>query len=122
MWEERTDGAWLFDASIYVERMAHVMISAQARLSTITACPCREREYRLAYHWDSDGKLITFVTRSHSGRIPSIAAICPAADWIEREIHDYYAVTFTGRESEPLVLRAGDAPGLFRNGKHGGDR
>ncbi len=121
-WEERADGLWLLDARLDVERMAQVMLAGEARLSTITATPFGERECRLAYHWDSDGRLLTFVTRTHAGHIASVSAICPAADWIEREIHDYFAVTFTGRESEPLVLRTSDAPGLFRNGRHGGAR
>jgi len=33
-------------------------------------------------------------------------------DWIEREIHEEYAIEFTGRAYEPLLLRAGDAAGV----------
>jgi NADH:ubiquinone oxidoreductase subunit C len=44
----------------------------------------------------------------------SIAGIWPAADWIERDIHDYYGIRFSGRETlTPLILRNGDPPGLF---------
>jgi NADH:ubiquinone oxidoreductase subunit C len=38
--------------------------------------------------------------------------MCEAADWIEREIHEEYGIEFTGREYEPLLLRAGDTPGV----------
>jgi hypothetical protein len=32
---------------------------------------------------------------------------------MEREIHDYFAVQFNGRESSPLYLNPGDSPGIF---------
>jgi len=44
---------------------------------------------------------------------PSKASdICEAADWIEREIHEEFALDFLGREYEPLLLRVGDKPGV----------
>lgn len=121
-WMERSDGWWLEDSNLDVGGMARVMAEAQARLATITATPLAHDECRLAYHWDWQGRLVTFVTTTHEGSIPSIAAICPAAEWIEREIHDYYAVHLMGRDDPPpLVLRPGDRPGLFRaNGREGG--
>ena len=33
-------------------------------------------------------------------------------DWIEREIHEGFAVDFVGREYEPLLLRQGDTLGV----------
>ena len=43
------------------------------------------------------------------------------ADWIEREIHDYFAVDFIGRDKlAPLVLRSDDRPGLFNWNNHKG--
>ena len=45
--------------------------------------------------------------------IGSIYDICEAADWIEREIHEEFAIDFTGRVYEPLLLREGDKPGLY---------
>ncbi len=44
--------------------------------------------------------------------IESIFDLCEAADWIEREIHEGFAIDFTGREYEPLLLREGDKPGV----------
>jgi NADH:ubiquinone oxidoreductase subunit C len=38
--------------------------------------------------------------------------LCEAVDWIEREIHEGFAVDFMGREYEPLLLRQGDTPGV----------
>jgi hypothetical protein len=105
--------------------MAALMVDQAARLVTITARPAPGGECRLAYHWDLTGQLLSLVTSTHDGVIPSIAAVCPAANWIEREIHDYFAVDFIGREDglDPLVLRPGDLPGLFQwNGPEGGEQ
>jgi hypothetical protein len=122
-WQQRADGWWLVDPDLDVEPIAGLMIGEGARLVTITARPAGDGECRLGYHWDVGGRLFTFVTMTRGGSIPSIAVTCPAADWIERETHDYFAVNFTGREDlQPLVLRAGDRPGLFHwNGHQGGE-
>lgn len=118
-WRARSDGLWLNDPELDVERMARVMMDLPARLVTITALAAGD-ECRLVYHWDFRGTLLNLGTITRQGSVTSIVAICPAADWIEREIHDYYAVKFTGRgELVPIVLRASDTPGLFHwNGDH----
>jgi hypothetical protein len=117
-WEQRPDGWWLIDPELDVRAMVRLMVEAQARLVTITGRPARGGECCLAYHWDQGGELLTFVTLSRAGSAPSIAAVCPAADWAEREIHDYFAVDFAGRDDlDPLVLRPGDPPGLFHSAK-----
>lgn len=121
-WEKRDDGWWLVDPELKVEEMARLMVEIEARLVTITARPAPDGECRLAYHWDLAGELLTLVTSSHQGAIPSIAAICPAAGWIEREIHDYFALDFIGRtDLQPLVLRPQDPPGLFLWNGHKGE-
>jgi NADH:ubiquinone oxidoreductase subunit C len=78
----------------------------------------------LAYHWDIGGIVHTLITTTRHARIASISPICPAANWIEREIHDYFGVRFDDHgDLSPLVLRSGDDPGLFHwNGQKGGDR
>jgi NADH:ubiquinone oxidoreductase subunit C len=51
-----------------------------------------------------------FVLKGES--IESIYDLCEAVDWIEREIHEGFAVDFVGREYEPLLLREGDKLGV----------
>jgi len=96
-----------------VEKMAHLMTEAKARLVTMTAYEVSNGEFRIIYHWDLEGQMLNMATMTDKGSIPSIAMIYPASDWIEREIHDYFAVQFTGRESPPLFLNPEDSPGIF---------
>jgi len=112
-WEEKPEGRWLEDSGLDVEKMAAVMVEAGARLVTVSACPLDTGEFRLIYHWDVEGSLLNCVAMTSQGALPGIAGICPAADWIELEIHDYYAVNFTGRDLPPLMLNEHDAAGIF---------
>lgn len=113
-WREAEDGFWLDDPDLAVERMAQRLLEAGARLATITALPAPGGEARLVYHWDIEGTLFNLGALTRGGKIPSIAPGCPAADWIEREVNDYFGVVFTGRDDlAPLVLRQGDRPGVF---------
>jgi hypothetical protein len=112
-WEEKSGGLWLEDPDLDVENMARVMVKAGARLVTVSASPPDTGEFRLIYHWDMDGNLLNCVTLTSQGALPAIAGTCPAADWIEQEIHDYYAVSFTGRDLPSLMLNEHDRPGIF---------
>jgi len=112
-WEKRSDGWWLETQDTGVEKMARLMTEAEARLVTITAAGTPKGEFRIIYHWDLEGRMLNVVAMTDKGSIPSIAMIHPASDWMEREIHDYYAVRFTGLESAPLFLNPEDSPGFF---------
>ena len=112
-WVNKSEAWWLENPSLDVEKMARLMVETGARLVTVTASRAREDEFRVIYHWDLQGRLLNFVTTTHLITIPSITSICPAADWIEREIHDYFAVNFAGRELPTLVLSEQDPPGIF---------
>jgi NADH:ubiquinone oxidoreductase subunit C len=103
----------LSPAQLDVRKMAFVMGAHKARFITITATQLPEDEGIVAeYHWDLDGQLLTFETHVEDNKIDSIYDLCEAADWIEREIHEYFAIDFTGRDYEPLMLRTGDKPGV----------
>jgi NADH:ubiquinone oxidoreductase subunit C len=116
---EREDGIWVHTRDLNVQRMASIFGENNARLITMVAQPAQNGEFRVLYHWDVDGATAHLSTETQGGQIESIASICPAANWIEREIHDYYGILFRGRDDlPPLILRSGDQPGLFfGNGK-----
>jgi hypothetical protein len=96
-----------------VRATAEHMVQLQARFVAITAIERPDKEIRLDYQWDLDGKLLSFVSATSARQIPTIADLCPAADWVERETHEYFSVEFTGRETtKPLMTRAGDPLGI----------
>lgn len=112
-WREDYGSWWLRPETVDVRRLAALMNFNDARLITITAMELPDGGgIRLDYHWDLNGTLATVVTKAQDGRIPSILDLCDAADWIEREVHEYFAIEFTGRVCEPLFLRPGVAPGV----------
>ena len=111
--EERSGAWWLDPGFLSVRELASALKSVNARFVTITAHQLPKDEgFRLDYHWDLDGHLLG-VSFSLTGKtIESIYDLCEAADWIEREVHEEYAIDFAGRAYEPLLLRTGDKPGV----------
>jgi hypothetical protein len=108
-------GSWWFTPSdvIDVRATAQRMIELNARFVAITAIERADKEIRLDYQWDLEGKLLSFVCVTHAAQIPTIADLCPAADWVERETHEYFSVEFAGRTNTlPLMTRAGDSLGI----------
>ncbi len=105
---------WLAPAdAIDVRATARHMIGLEARFVAITAIERPDKEIRLDYQWDLDGKLLSFVCATQAQQIPTIADLCPAADWVERETHEYFSVEFSGRKNTaPLMTRAGDPLGI----------
>ena len=112
--ELRADGFWATMPGLDVRAMADHMLASGARLITLTAMLDSAEGVRVMYHWDIDGDVVTVSTTATGGKIPTISDILPGADWVEREIRDYYALEFEGRAETPtLMLREGDEPGLF---------
>jgi NADH:ubiquinone oxidoreductase subunit C len=112
-WIEMGGVRWLNPGALSVRDLAKGMNEAQARFVTITAVELPGKQgLRLEYHWDLDGRLLGFPYQLAGNSIESIYDLCEAVDWIEREIHEGFAVDFLGREYEPLLLRQGDKPGV----------
>ena len=112
-WERRRDGLWIEAPGLDVRAMARRLREAGARWVTMTVVPA-PGGFRLLYHWDVDGLLLNIATTIGEPRVDTITGIVPAADWVEREMRDYYALEFAGRADTPaLMLRPGDRPGLF---------
>jgi len=85
----------------------------RARFITITAYQENGSDtLRLEYHWDIAGRLLGFTFPLAAKSIDSIYDLCEAVDWIEREVHEGFAVDFTGRVYEPLLLREGNTCGV----------
>jgi NADH:ubiquinone oxidoreductase subunit C len=112
-WVEKGPVAWLNIDASRVRRLASVMNDCHARFITITASQLPKDEgIRLDYLWDLDGRLVGFPVQLKGNSIESIYDLCEAVDWIEREVHEGFAVDFTGRDYEPLLLRPGDKLGV----------
>jgi hypothetical protein len=112
-WTESGGVHWLPTGGLNVRELAKAMNTLNARFITITAYQLPGTEgLRLEYHWDLDGQLLGFSYTLAGNSIESIYDICEAVDWIEREIHEGFAVDFLGREYEPLLLRQGDKLGV----------
>jgi len=95
-----------------------VLLGGGARFVSLTAQAGEDgAPARLAYHWDLDGALLTVATRARDGKVASIHPLCPAADWIEREVQEGYRIEFEGRPYEPLLLREGDPLGVNLRGE-----
>ena len=112
-WVENGGVRWLSPGTLSVRELAKAMNAAKARFVTITAFQLPgDAGFRLEYHWDLDGKLLGFPYSLSGKSIESIYELSEAVDWIEREIHEGFAVDFVGREYEPLLLRQGDTLGV----------
>jgi NADH:ubiquinone oxidoreductase subunit C len=117
-WVESRGTHWLNPGAATVRELAQAMNAAGARFVTITAYELPGDEgFRLEYHWDLQGLLLGVPFQiagksPESAKIDSIYDLSEAADWIEREVHEGFAIDFTGREYEPLMLRPGDKPGV----------
>jgi hypothetical protein len=114
-WIRRPDGFWLAVRPDAIPGAAERMLASGARFAALVATPDGSGNLAMSWHWDCRGTLLTLHTALANGQsAPSIAQVYPGADWAERETHDYYAVTFAGRaDTTPLVLRAGDTPGIL---------
>ena len=70
--------------------------------------------FEILYHFmfPADHQLITVRTlvSKPSPEIESIGVFLHAAEWIEREIHDFFGVTFTGHPDPKRILMAEDWP------------
>lgn len=96
-----------------VRELATAMKDCRGRFVTITATELPGKDgIRLDYLWDLDGQLLGFSYHLPTSSIESIFDICEATDWIEREIHEGFAVDFVGRKYEPLLLREGNNLGV----------
>lgn len=119
--ERRRDGWWVVWPQVDVRAMAAQMVAREVRLATVTGVPGADGDLQLIYHWDVGAEILNIQASVRDGHIPTICDLIPGADWVERELRDYFAVSFDGRpDILPLMLSGGDAPGFFtRTGEVG---
>ena len=104
---------WLASGDLDARQLTQSLCQRGARFITITTYELPATEgFRLEYLWDLNGQLLGFSLHISDQTVPSIFDICEAADWIEREIHEEFAIDFSGRVYEPLLLREGDKLGV----------
>ena len=97
-----------------VERATRLMLDEySARLQIATGVDTRDG-VEVMYHWalDKDDCVITFRTLLDHDKLElnSIAPICPAAEWIEREIWELLGINFIGHPDMRHLLLAEDWP------------
>ena len=85
----------------------------EARLQTASGVDA-PREMEILYHWALDGLGMIVTVRTHVDRdqpeIASITGICPAAEWIEREMWELLGISFDGHPDLRHLLLDDDWP------------
>jgi Ni,Fe-hydrogenase III component G len=113
--EQRQDGWWMEAPVLDVLSLASSMLAHGARLMTMTGSAREDGETDLIYHYSLGGEVYHFRTETHQQAQPSVAVILPAANWIEREIQDLFAVQFLGHPSPERLVRPSQLDaGFFR--------
>jgi NADH:ubiquinone oxidoreductase subunit C len=112
---QAADGMWLDAPDLDVNCMAALANDLGMRLSTMTGIALEDSETQLIYHFVSGSTVLNFKVQTQQNSIQSITAPIPAANWIEREIHDLYGVEFVGHPHLERFIRPPELPiGFFR--------
>ena len=110
-----------------LEKVSRLMLDEfGARLQIATGVDNGEA-FEVLYHWalDQEGFVITFriLLDYDSPELSSIALMCPAAEWIEREIWELLGINFKGHPDLRHLLLAddwpeGNYPMRYNQGRH----
>jgi Ni,Fe-hydrogenase III component G len=109
------------DRRIYVDiapqtvtRATHLILDEYAARFQIATGVDTPEGIEVMYHWALDDKdlVITFraVLPHDEPRVDSIAPICPAAEWIEREMWELLGIEFKGHPDMRHLLLADEWP------------
>jgi NADH-quinone oxidoreductase subunit C len=114
--QERGDGVWISAPQLDVEAMARDMQTLGCRLVTMTGLARDDGETAIIYHYVRHHEAINIKTVTRNGAMQSLAPMLRPASWIEREIHDFFAVDFIGHPNlVPLLRPAALQEGFFRD-------
>ena len=101
------------DAQSLVEASRLILDEFGARFQIATGVDTRDG-IEVMYHWalDREGCVVTFrILLDHASlELDSIALMCPAAEWIEREIWELLGVHFDGHPDMRHLLLDNDWP------------
>lgn len=113
--QERIDGIWFESGKLDYAKLAEVMVNNNTRLSTVTAIERLDGETDIVYHFINPKMAVNIRVKTTNNTLPSLGKYLPSADWIEREIHDLYAVNFEGHPDMRPLERPVEMPeGFFR--------
>jgi NADH:ubiquinone oxidoreductase subunit C len=113
--QKRNDGYWFEAKKIDQADLARVTVKNHLRLSTMTAVERADGETDIIYHFINPKEAYNIRTQTVKGSLPSLGQYLPSANWIEREIHDLYAVQFEGHPDPRPLERPVEMPeGFFR--------
>ncbi|NMC84634.1 MAG: NADH-quinone oxidoreductase subunit C [Anaerolineaceae bacterium] len=113
--QKREDGYWFEAKTLNRSLLAKFMNEHAIRLSTMTAIERADGETDILYHFTNENVAINIRTKTAGQKIPSLGEFLPSANWIEREIHDLYAVYFEGHPDLSPLERPAELPeGFFR--------
>lgn len=97
-----------------VVRATHLMLDDYAARFQIATGVDTPEGYEVMYHWalDDCDCVITFraLLPHDAPRVDSIAPICPAAEWIEREMWELLGIEFKGHPDMRHLLLADEWP------------
>jgi NADH:ubiquinone oxidoreductase subunit C len=113
--DNKNGSGWIDAELLDVRKMSGLMLARGARFITVNGMEVVDsNEIRLDYHWDLEGELLSITLHTVDRKVAAITDICPAADWIERELHEHMDVEFEGEEpTKPLFLKHGEQPGIM---------
>ena len=118
--EEHGDSLWISAPQLDVGAMAREMKALGYRLITMTGLERDDGETTIVYHYARRNQYVSFRTCTSGNAIPSITPMLRMASWVEREIHDFFAVNFLGHPNlVPLLRPPGLKDGFFRKAEMG---
>ena len=93
--QNHQDELWMDLAEVNILALVALMKNLEARLTTISAISIENNETELIYHFAVGGQAVNVKTRTQANAIPSITTVFKAANWIERENHDFFGVNLS---------------------------
>ena len=112
--EQNPRRGWVRVDPAGVREMARIMFREQrGRLATVTGIDVRDG-IDILYHWALDAAKYVVTVKALAARpamaIDSVGQDLPAADWIEREMHDLLGAEFRGHPDMRRLILADDWP------------